>query len=85
MRTTARYVGVATAACHGLAGFKTGIQYAMTNLSYTLSTMMNTADGTGNLLDNSMVYVTSCVGEPANHAPHDYPVLVAGKVNALLT
>jgi hypothetical protein len=66
------------------AGFEVGVQYAMTNLNDTLTRMMNCADGTGNLLDNSVVYVTSCTGESVNHQPNDYPVLVAGKARGLL-
>ena len=66
------------------AGFLTGVQYAMSNLNDTLTRMMNCADGTGNLLDNSVVYVTSCTGESVNHQPNDYPILVAGKARGLL-
>ena len=66
------------------AGFLTGVQYAMTNLNDTLTRMMNCADGVGNLLDNSVVYVTSCTGESVNHQPNDYPVLVAGKARGKL-
>ena len=66
------------------AGFKTGIQYAMTNLDYTLTKMMNCADGAGNLLDNSMVYITSCTGESVNHSQNDFPIMVAGKARGLL-
>ena len=65
-------------------GFATGVKYAMTNLNDTLTRMMNCADGAGNLLDNSVVYVTSCTGESINHQPNDYPVLVAGKARGLL-
>jgi hypothetical protein len=46
--------------------------------------MTNCADGSGNLLDNSVVYVTSCTGESVNHQPNDYPILVAGKARGLL-
>jgi hypothetical protein len=66
------------------AGFQTGVQYAMSNLNDTLTRMMNCADGAGNLLDNSVVYVTSCTGESVNHQPNDYPILVAGKARGRL-
>lgn len=66
------------------AGFSVGVKYAMTNLNDLLTKMMNTADGTGNLLDNSVVYTTSCTGESTSHGANDYPVLVAGKARGLL-
>lgn len=65
-------------------GFLTGVQYAMTNFNNTLSAMMNCADGAGNLLDNSVVYSTSCTSESQTHSGNDYPVLVAGKAGGLL-
>ena len=65
-------------------GFLTGVQYAMTNLNNTLAAMMNCADGAGNLLDNSVVYATSCTSESQTHSGDDYPVLVAGKAGGKL-
>jgi hypothetical protein len=65
-------------------GFSTGVQYAMTNLNNTLTAMMNCADGAGNLLDNSVVYSTSCTAESQTHGGDDYPALVAGKGGGLL-
>jgi Protein of unknown function (DUF1552) len=65
-------------------GFLTGVQYAMTNFNDTLTRMMNCADGAGNLLDNSVVYATSCTGESISHGANDYPVLIAGKARGLL-
>ncbi len=65
-------------------GFKTGVVYAMSNLSDTLVRMKNTPDGAGTLLDNSAVYVTSCVGESINHGGTDYPILVVGKAGGAL-
>jgi hypothetical protein len=65
-------------------GFLTGVQYAMTNLNNTLTAMMNCADGAGNLLDNSVVYSTSCTSESQTHSGNDYPTLVAGKAGGLL-
>ena len=46
--------------------------------------MKNTPDGPGNLLDNSCVYVTSCVSESQTHSGVDYPILVAGKAGGKL-
>jgi hypothetical protein len=65
-------------------GFATGVQYAMTNFNNTLTRMMNCADGAGNLLDNSVVYSTSCTSESQTHSGNDYPTLVAGKAGGLL-
>src|SRR5450432_331649 len=65
-------------------GFLTGVQYAMTNFNNTLTAMMNCADGAGNLLDNSVVYSTSCTSESQTHSGNDYPTLVAGKAGGLL-
>jgi hypothetical protein len=65
-------------------GFKAGVVYAMSNLADTLGRMKSTPDGAGNLLDNSCVYVTSCVGESVAHGNTDYPVLVAGKAGGAL-
>jgi hypothetical protein len=64
---------------YATAGFNTGVKYAMSNLADTLVRMKNTPDGAGNLLDNSCVYVTSCVAESQTHGGVDYPILVAGK------
>jgi hypothetical protein len=65
-------------------GFLTGVKYAMTNFNDTLTRMMNCGDGAGNLLDNSVVYSTSCTSESQTHSGNDYPVLVAGKAGGLL-
>lgn len=71
-------------AAYATQGFLTGVQYAMTNLNNTLTAMMNCADGAGNLLDNSVVYSTSCTSESQTHSGNDYPTLVAGKAGGLL-
>ena len=65
-------------------GFATGVKYAMSNFSNTLQAMMNCADGAGNLLDNSVVYSTSCTSESQTHSGNDYPTLIAGKAGGLL-
>jgi hypothetical protein len=71
-------------AAYATQGFATGVKYAMTNLNNTLTAMMNCADGAGNLLDNSVVYSTSCTSESQTHSGNDYPTLVAGKAGGLL-
>jgi hypothetical protein len=65
-------------------GFNTGVKFAMSCLSDTLTRMMNTPDGAGNLLDNSVLYTTSCVGESQTHGGTDYPIVVSGKAGGKL-
>ena len=60
-------------------GFNTGVKFAMSNLADLLTRMKDTPDGAGNLLDNSVVYSTSCVSESQTHRGIDFPLLVAGK------
>ncbi|HVJ14197.1 MAG TPA: DUF1552 domain-containing protein [Polyangiaceae bacterium] len=65
-------------------GFNTGVKFAMSNLGDLLGRMAQTPDGAGTLLDNSCVYVTSCVSESQTHGGTDYPLLVAGKAGGVL-
>ena len=65
-------------------GFNTGVKYAMTNLADLLTRMKDVPDGSGTLLDNTCVYVTSCVSESQTHSGHDYPLLVAGRAGGKL-
>ena len=60
-------------------GFNTGVKYAMSNFADILTRMKETPDGAGNLLDNSLIYSTSCVSESQTHSGLDYPLLVVGK------
>lgn len=60
-------------------GFNTGVKYAMSNLADLLTRMKDVPDGSGNLLDNSCIYVTSCVSESQTHSGNDFPLIVAGK------
>jgi hypothetical protein len=69
---------------YATAGFNTGVRFAMSNLSDTLTRMKDTPDGTGNLLDNSCIYTTSCTSESQTHSNLDYPLLVAGKAGGKL-
>ncbi len=64
---------------YATVGFNTGVKYAMSNLADTLIRMKETPDGASTLLDNSLVYTTSCVSESQTHGGTDYPLLVAGK------
>ena len=71
-------------AVYATAGFNTGIKFTMSNLADTLVRMKNTPDGTGNLLDNSCIYTTSCVSESQTHGGADFPLLVSGKAGGKL-
>lgn len=65
-------------------GFHTGVEYVMGCLAELCQRMQDTPDGNGSLLDNSIIYVTSCVGLPWDHHMDDYPLLVMGKGGGLL-
>ena len=65
-------------------GFQQGVTYTMACLAELLERMKNTPDVTGNLLDNSVIYVTSCVGDSVNHGNTDFPLLLAGKARGAL-
>jgi len=65
-------------------GFNTGVKYAISNLGDLLTKMKDVPDGAGTLLDNSCVYVTSCVSESQTHSGNDYPLLVAGTAGGRL-
>jgi hypothetical protein len=56
----------------------------MSNLGDLLTKMKDVPDGSGTLLDNSCIYVTSCVAESQTHSGNDYPLLVAGKAGGKL-
>jgi hypothetical protein len=55
-----------------------GVVYIMEKLAYMLEKFQATADGTGNLLDSSLVYVSSDCGEGYWHDIFDQPILVCG-------
>jgi hypothetical protein len=65
-------------------GFNTGIKYAMSNLADLLTRMKDVPEGDGNLLDNSCIYVTSCVSESQTHSGNDFPLLIAGNARGAL-
>ena len=65
-------------------GFNTGVKFAMSNLADLLTKMKDVPDGNGTLLDNSCVYITSCVSESQTHSGNDYPLLVAGTAGGRL-
>ena len=66
-------------------GFHTGVEYAMTCLGDLLARFQATPDGAATLLDNSCIYVTSCVSESKSHGMTDYPLLLLGKAGGKLS
>jgi hypothetical protein len=77
--------------CHGDAGdmsnqprVDTGVHYAMTCLNEFLTKMQSTAHGASNLLDQSLVLVTSDTAWGKTHSPTEWPVLLAGKAGGKL-
>jgi len=78
--------------CHTDAGDKstqtrvdTGVQYAMRCLNEFLTKLMNTPHGAGNLLDSTLVYVTSDTAWGKVHDKTEWPVLLAGKAGGRLS
>lgn len=72
--------------CHGDAGDRnnqarvhTGVLYTMKCLNEFLQKLRATPHGATNLLDNTLVYVTSCTAWGKTHTRDEWPVLLAGK------
>jgi len=72
--------------CHGDAGDQsnqprvdTGVLYTMKCLNEFLTIFKNTAHGASNLLDSTLVYVTSDTAWGKIHTREEWPVLFAGK------
>jgi len=77
--------------CHGDAGDKSnqprvdkGVQFAMRSLAEFLTDMKNTPHGAGNLLDSTLIYVTSDTAWGKVHDPNEWPVLLVGKAGGKL-
>ena len=77
--------------CHGDAGDQssqprvdTGVHYVVTCLNEFLTKMQATAHGASNLLDQSLVYVTSDTAWGKTHTNAEWPVLLAGKAGGKL-
>jgi hypothetical protein len=77
--------------CHGDAGDQsnqprvdTGVLYAMRCLNEFLVKLKNTAFGSSNLLDSTLVYVTSDTAWGKTHTKAEWPVLFAGKAGGRL-
>jgi hypothetical protein len=77
--------------CHGDAGDQsnqprvdTGVLYAMRCLNEFLTKLKATPHGSSNLLDASLVYVTSDTAWGKIHTKEEWPVLLAGKAGGRL-
>lgn len=77
--------------CHSDAGdssnqprVDTGVQYTMRCLNEFLVKLQGTPHGAGNLLDSSLVYVTSDTAWGKVHDRTEWPVLFAGKAQGRL-
>jgi len=77
--------------CHTDTGDKsnqprvdTGVQYTMRCLNEFLTKLMNTPHGAGNLLDSTLVYVTSDTAWGKVHDKTEWPVLLVGKAGGRL-
>ncbi|WP_437643426.1 DUF1552 domain-containing protein [Sorangium sp. So ce362] len=77
--------------CHGDAGDQSsqprvdkGVIYTMRCLNEFLTKLKNTPHGSSNLLDNTLVYVTSDTAWGKVHTKTEWPVLFAGKAGGRL-
>ncbi|RYZ07611.1 MAG: DUF1552 domain-containing protein [Myxococcales bacterium] len=61
-----------------------GVQYTMRCLAELLTSMKSTEHGDGNLLDASLIYVTSDTAWGQVHDPKEWPVLFIGKAGGRL-
>jgi hypothetical protein len=70
--------------CHNDPNPQTVVQkavvFTMQRLAYLLERMRDTPEGAGNLLDNSVVFATSELGDQyPSHSISEFPILIAGK------
>jgi len=72
--------------CHGDPGtsssqprVNTGVLFTMQCFAEFLSKLQSISEGSGTLLDNSLVYATSCTAWGKVHTTSEWPVLLAGK------
>jgi hypothetical protein len=60
------------------------VVFSMQCLAETLTSMKAITEGTGTVLDQSAVLVTSDVSEGYTHSGNDYPILIAGSAGGAL-
>ncbi|WP_437595401.1 DUF1552 domain-containing protein [Sorangium sp. So ce590] len=77
--------------CHGDAGDQAGqprvdkgVIYTMRCLNEFLTKLKNTPHGSSNLLDSSLVYITSDIAWGKTHTTAEWPVIFAGKAGGRL-
>ena len=58
---------------------KTGVLFTMKCFAEFLAKLQSIPEGAGTLLDNSLVYATSCTAWGKVHTTSEWPVLLAGK------
>lgn len=61
-----------------------GIVYAMQGLNTFASQLSKMTEGAGTVLDNMLIYVTSCTGWGKFHDTSEWPVLLLGKAGGAL-
>jgi Protein of unknown function (DUF1552) len=78
--------------CHTDAGtdatqtrVNTGVQYTLKCLAEFIGMMNAQKEGAGTVLDNSLVYTTSCIAWGKVHSVKDWPVLLFGKAGGGLS
>lgn len=64
--------------------FNTGVLYTMKCWAYLLEQMDKIQEGEGTLLDNSVVYGSTCVAFGRAHASRQWPVIIAGRAGGAL-
>jgi hypothetical protein len=72
-----------TQIAHGEGGnqpsFNTGVLYTMKCWAYLLEQMDRVQEGEGTLLDNALVYGSSCVSHGRTHGSRNWPVMLFGR------
>jgi Protein of unknown function (DUF1552) len=74
--------------CHGEGGdqpsFNAGVIYTMQSWAYLLGEMDKIKEGEGTMLDNALVYGSTCVAWGRNHAFQNWPVMMFGRAGGAL-
>jgi hypothetical protein len=60
------------------------VVFTMQCLARLITTLKNTPEGAGNVLDNSVIFASSDVSDGQAHSVTDYPIVVAGKGGGFL-
>ena len=64
--------------------YHSGVLYAMQGLNTFASQLSKMNEGAGTVLDNMLIYVTSCTGWGKVHDTSEWPVLFLGKAGGAL-